>query len=245
MMKKQILLLALLLSTSVILAQKHTHFFPEGASLKNILRTPVAAPHHTPKNPGSTVLLDFEGITGWYATVGDYYNGAGGTNYGVSFNAQTLALSDAIGIFTNEPSPTTIISDFFLSDHIIMNVAGGFNTSLSFYHAAWTAWTVNIYDGPDGTGNLLATYGGNQNNFGICSDTFLTCVWAPVTVPFAGIARSAKFSGDNALDNISIHTGDAPAGVPTLGQWGLILLGGILVMVGSVYLMRRNHATNC
>ncbi len=191
------------------------------------------------------MLLDFEGITGLFAPVGDYYNGAGGTNYGVSFNAETMAVNDILGVFTNEPSPTTIISQFYISDHIVMNVAAGFNTSLSFYHAAWSAWTVNIFDGPDGTGNLLATTGGNQTNFGACSGTFLTCVWDPVTMPFAGTARSATFYGDNGLDNISFHAGSAPAGVPTLGQWGLILLGGILAIVGSMYIMRKKiQATN-
>ncbi len=237
--------MAFLLFTSALMAQQHTHFFIEGASPKNITRPPAAGPHHTPKNPGNTVLLDFEGITGLFAPVGDYYKGAGGPDYGVSFNVATLAFAETVGIFANEPSPTTIISHFFVSDHIVMNVAGGFNTSLSFYQAAWTTWTVNIFDGSDGTGNLLATYGGTQNNFGACEGAILTCVWAPVTVPFAGIAKSATFYGDVALDNVSFHTADAPAGVPTLGQWGLILLGGILLMVGSVYIMRKNHAATC
>ncbi|MEI6683270.1 MAG: hypothetical protein WCO44_11610 [Bacteroidota bacterium] len=137
------------------------------------------------------MLLDFEGIGDFYP-VGSYYSGAGGPNYGVTFSPGTVGVRDGIGTFTNEPSPVTVAVS--LSASMLMNVAAGFNTSLSFYYAAYkTNWTVNIFDGPDGTGNLLATSSGAYNNAGTCG-SYNVCVWTPLTINFAGTARSVVFS---------------------------------------------------
>jgi|GEM_PF-3136809 len=247
-MRKLNFLLAFLLFTSVIMAQQQSPFLRNGIVPKANIHPPVAGNHQTPKYGGGTVLLDFEGITGFFSPVGDYYNGIGGPNYGVSFSPATIAANEAIGAFVNEPSATSIIGNI-TGPNILMNVAGGFNTSLSFYYATHEATClVNIFDGPDGSGNLLATYTGANNNSGTCGG-YAVCTWTPVTIPFAGTARSVIFTctvGNLAVDDISFHPAGGQAAVPTLGEWGLILLGGILLMSGSAYIMRkRTSVTAC
>ncbi len=130
-----------------------------------------------------------------------------------------------------------------------MNVTGGFNTILSFsYASCLSSCTVNIFDGINGTGNLLATFTGDSNNPMILGGGSPVSGWDPATISFTGTDRSVVYFNRNEilLDDISFYPGTAQAAVPTLGEWGLIFLGGILLVVGSVYIMRRrNSVTAC
>src|SRR2546421_12229159 len=93
----------------------------------------------------SVVTLTFEGLKDQEQIL-DYYNGgtggAGsgpGTNYGISFSPDSLALisssAGGSGNFNNSPSGDTIA--FFLNGSgDLMNVAAGFNTGFSFFYAA-------------------------------------------------------------------------------------------------------------
>ncbi|MFA6009469.1 MAG: PEP-CTERM sorting domain-containing protein [Desulfobacteraceae bacterium] len=97
----------------------------------------------------TVITLDFEGV-GNYNAVGNFYNGGAGTNYGITFSDNTLAIVDADaggnGNFGGEPSPDTIM--FFLTgDDAKMTVAGGFTTGFSFWYSAINnPGSVGVYD---------------------------------------------------------------------------------------------------
>jgi hypothetical protein len=182
----------------------------------------------------AVIVLDFEGIPSSTA-VGNFYNGGGGTNYGVEFSPSTLAIVDADagggGNFANEPSPDTIM--FFLdANNAILNFAAGFDTGFSFFYTSSTAASVNVYDGLGATGNVLGTLNlaaqYTDNCSGDPSGTF--CNWTAVGVNFAGTAKSIDFGGtanQTGFDDITFGSatpGQAP--VPaTLALLGLGLAG--------------------
>lgn len=164
------------------------------------------------------ITLDFEGL-GNGVSVGNFYNGGGGTNYGVSFSPATLAIIDedagGTGNIANEPSASTIM--FFLdANNAILNFAAGFDTGFSFFYTSSTAASVNVYDGVDGTGTLLATLNllaqFNQNCSGDPNGGF--CNWSAIGVTFEGVAKSIDFGGtanQTGFDNITFGS-DIPGG---------------------------------
>ena len=182
----------------------------------------------------AVIVLDFEGIPSSTA-VGNFYNGGGGTNYGVEFSPSTLAIVDAdaggTGNFANEPSPDTIM--FFLdANNAILNFAAGFDTGFSFFYTSSTAASVNVYDEVGATGNILGTLNLSAQHTDNCSGdpsgTF--CNWTAVGVNFAGTAKSIDFGGtanQTGFDDITFGSatpGQAP--VPaTLALLGLGLAG--------------------
>jgi len=184
----------------------------------------------------SPITLTFEGV-GDQASVNNFYNGGtdsagnSGTNYGINFSTSSLGLIDSdaggSGNFANEPSASTIL--FFTSGAAAtMNVAAGFDTGFSFYYAAFSSGFVNVYDGLNGTGNVLATINlaALPNN---CSGdpTGGACLWTPIGVAFAGIAHSVDFGGtvnQIGFDNITLGAAD-PAGIPEPGSMALLGLG--------------------
>lgn len=148
----------------------------------------------------STIVLDFEGL-GNLASIGDFYNGGGGPNYGVAFSDNALALIDfdagGDGNFANEPSPSTIL--FFLSGtSAVVSIDAGFDTGFSFFYTSPTVTgSCDVYDGVNGTGNILASLvlpptnsTGNGDPTGSPFDT-----WTPIGVTFTGIAKSVGFGG--------------------------------------------------
>lgn len=176
------------------------------------------------------VVLDFEGV-GDLNPVGNYYNGGGGPNYGVSFSTDTLALVDAdaggSGNFANEPSSNTVM--FFLNaNNAVLNYAAGFDTGFSFFYSSSTAATVTVYDGVGATGNVLGTLNLTAQGFDNCagdpSGDF--CNWTAVGVAFGGIAKSIDFGGtanQTGFDNITFGT-DVPV-IPEPGTYALMALG--------------------
>ena len=151
------------------------------------------------------IVLDFEGL-GNVDNINNFYNGGtssqgySGTNYGVEFGV-ALAVIDAdaggSGNFANEPSPSTVM--FFLdANQVFMNVAAGFTTGFSFYYSSNTSnGSVSVYDGLNGTGNLLGTLNlalnYDINCIGDPNGTY--CNWDPIAIPFEGTAKSVVFSG--------------------------------------------------
>lgn len=195
------------------------------------------------------ITLDFEGL-GDLESVGAFYagglggNGSGpGTNFGITFSDNALAIIDSDagggGNFGGEPTPDTVL--FFLQGaETYMNVAGGFDTGFSlFYSAINDPGFVNVYDGPNGTGNILATLGlpvtpsDGGDPFGSFSPFY------PVGVSFAGTAASVGFGGvadQIGFDNITFGTDTPPVdpndpptnGVPDGGTTALLLGLGLL-----------------
>lgn len=188
------------------------------------------------------VMLDFEGI-GNLNPVGDWYNGVGGPNYGVSFSAATLALVDqdagGSGNIANEPSADTVMV-FLAADNAVLNVAAGFETGFSFFYSSATAATVTVYDGLDKSGNVLGSIDlAAQYNIGCTGDpTGDYCNWTPIGVTFSGIAKSIDFGGTanyTVYDNITFGT-DVPV-IPEPSTYALMALG--LAGIGLAARRRR------
>lgn len=165
------------------------------------------------------VTINFDGFQN-LEFVGQYYNGGNGASgsgpgpdYGVTFApdngarisntivaGQTVLFMNNID-FNSELEPLT------------MNVAGGFSGQFSFQYATPSSsetGSVTIYDGPNGTGNVLVTaqlpgmsgtplYNASSN--------------PPVVLSFQGTGRSVRFmlrGGAADLDNISYSAIQAP-----------------------------------
>jgi len=175
---------------------------------------------------GTTVTLTFEGLKDGEEVLSYYSAGFGsddsgpGPNYGVSFGSGvTASISTAdggSGDFALNPSGDTVA--FFPGGNPqVMNVAGGFTNGFSFYYATHgSSGSVNVYDGPNGTGNLLASLqlpatGSFCNN----SNELYSC-WDPIGVSFIGTAQSVSFAiADNsvAFDNVTLGSNTPNNGV--------------------------------
>lgn len=191
--------------------------------------------------PASAQSLNFAGLNGdSQELVLDFYNGGTGslgsgpgTNYGISFSNNAIACSVQPGGSCNSGGlPTGGNLLFFLSGSAsTMNVAGGFNTGFSFFYSAINNPAfVNVYDGLNGTGNILATLnlpvtpstpgapacGGGQ-----------FCPYVPIGVAFAGTALSVDFGGSAnqvAFAAITINS-VTPGAVPEPAAWAMMIGG--------------------
>lgn len=193
------------------------------------------------------VVLDFEGL-GDTDEILDFYNGGtsalgfSGTDYGVEFLGNTLSVIDSddggTGNFANEPSPSTVM--FFLTGAAAgMNIPDGFVDGFSFYYTLNTsAGSVEVYDGLDGTGNLLASLPLpiNWEDGGCTGDpTGAFCNWDPVGVTFDGVARSVLFIGvanQCGFDDITFGSetpGTQPEDVP-VSNWALFVGLGLIIL---------------
>jgi hypothetical protein len=94
-----------------------------------------------------------------------------------------------------------------------MNVAGGFSGEFSFQYATPNSsitGSVTIYDGPNGTGNVLAT----QSLPGLSGTPLYNASSnPPVVLSFSGTGQSVRFllrGGAADVDNISYSATQAP-----------------------------------
>ena len=194
----------------------------------------------------AVVQLNFEGV-GDFAAINNFYNGGtdslgnSGVNYGVSFSPATLGLVDAdaggSGNFANEPSADTVM--FFLdANNAILTYAAGFTTGFSFFYSSSTAATVTVYDGLNGTGNVLGTLSLTAQGFDNCvgdpNGTF--CNWTAVGVGFSGTAMSIDFGGtanQTGFDDITF--GSVTPGIPEPSTYAMLALG----LAGIGFVARR------
>jgi hypothetical protein len=208
--------------------------------LKHALLATVLAAGMAPAF-ADVIMLDFEGI-GNLNPVGDYYNGAGGPDYGVSFSGATLAIVDSdaggTGNTANEPSPNTVM--FFLDDnHAMLNAAAGFTTGFSFYYSSSQSSSVTVYDGLNGTGNVLAQLPlSAQYDLGCTGDpNGEYCNWTAVGASFDGTARSISLAG--TADHVGYDNITFGAVVPVPEQSEMLMLAAGLVAVGLAARQRR------
>src|SRR5262245_34842570 len=138
--------------------------------IKSIMQIPVLVIVITaawsPHVGATSATLTFEGL-GDFEYVENFYNGGlggsgsgPGPNYGITFTGSTYTSIDAdaggTGNFGGEPSPNTAVS--FQQGGAWMNVAPGFTDGLSFYYTNPNGdSTIRIYDGINGTGQLLSS----------------------------------------------------------------------------------------
>ena len=205
--------------------------FAFGVAAAIALAAPAAA---------SVVVLDFTGVANPSNSteVGGFYNGGtsgdgnSGPNYGVSFTSNALAINSYNG--SNEPDPGIL---YFLSGGAVnITYAAGFTTGFSFYYASNSAASITVYDGENGTGNVLASLDLDINYSSQCG----YCVWTPVGVSFSGIAKSIDFAGGAdyvAYDVITFGSDTPGGGVPEPAAWALMITG--FGLVGAAARRRR------
>jgi hypothetical protein len=202
----------------------------------------------TQAKAGVTVLT-FEGLQNNEA-VNEFYNGGlggngsgPGANYGISFSSNSLALiskqAGGTGNFDADQLPSPVTALYFLSGGAAtMNVAAGFDTGFSFYYSAINfSGEIKVYDGLDGTGNVLATL-----NLPVTPspDYPLYQPLVAIGVTFDGVAKSVDFGGtvnQILFDDITLGSG-TPGTVP---EPSALVLGAV-GLVGLVGLSRRRRA---
>lgn len=199
----------------------------------------------------STVVLDFEGVNATYpsgfAAVGDFYNGGtssdgtSGTNYGISFSSNALAIClNTPGVQCSNTSrgglgdPSSQRGGlFFLSgSETFLNYDAGFETGFSFFYASPSvSGSVGVYDGLNGTGNLLATLSLPTTPSACDPATYLAgyCPFVAAGVTFSGIGRSISFAGAaNTIVFDDVTFGSATpggGGVPEAATWAMMIAG--------------------
>ncbi len=205
-MKKFTFFLVLMFAASIVTLQAQMPTMHNPNAKATVTKDQIKSWGEAAKqNVSPFAVLDFEGL-GNLEEISQFYNGGTsnsgfpGTNHGISIAGSAIAIIDSdnggTGNFANEPSPNTVM--FFLKGcGATISVSAGFSTGLSFYYTSSTAGTVNIYDGPDGTGNLLASHaflptvpgkteGDPDGHFSS---------WRPFAVAFSGTAKSVTLSG--------------------------------------------------
>ena len=190
----------------------------------------------------TVITLDFEGLKNLEAINGFYNGGTGslgssGTNYGVQFGSNSLAIIDSdaggTGNIGNEPTPSTVL--FFLSGSAVLNYAPGFTTGFSFWYSTVNfGGSVNVWDGLDATGNLLGSISLAALGAGPGDPSGAFSNWAIGSLGFGGVAKSIDFGGtvdQVAYDNVTFGS-TRPDPVPeptTLALVGAALLAGAAV----------------
>ena len=213
---------------------------------------PMASAQALVLNSAEEFVLNFEDINASYpstnyANISEFYNGGNssagtsGTNYGVSFesNARAICLntlgttsgcsntsrgglgeatSQRGGLFFTAGSETT------------MNVAAGFETGFSFFYTAPNqGGAVQVFDGLDGTGNLLATLNLSTTASACTGFGATFCPFVAAGVNFAGVAKSVNWGGvanQVVFDDVTFGSATAGGGeVPVPGTLGIVGLG--------------------
>jgi hypothetical protein len=226
---------------------------------KHLLSIAVAAALPLASAQAGVIVLDFEGINPSYPSgngteILDFYNGGTssvgttGTNYGVSFgrNALNICLNTPGTVCSNtsrgglgDPN-SQLGSLFFLSGGATtMNVAAGFETGFSFFYTAINqGGSVEVYDGLDGTGNLLATLNLSTTTSS-CAPGYSAgfCPFVAAGVAFAGTAKSVNWGGvanQIVFDDVTFGS-STPGQTPVPGTLALVGLG----LAGLTRLRRR------
>lgn len=198
----------------------------------------------------SIIALNFEGINLTYPSSGtanilEFYNGGtssdgtSGTNYGISFggNALAICLNSLSDLCSNTSRGGLAPGSeqgalFFLSGaETYMNVAAGFDTGFSFnYVSLSSAGAVNVYDGLNGTGNLLATVNLSPNAGSCPGYNAAFCPFGPAGVSFAGVAHSVGFGGvanQIAFDDVTFGSATPVNPAPEPATYALMLAGAL------------------
>lgn len=194
----------------------------------------------------AVITLDFEGVTN-NASVGNFYNGGTGVNYGVQFGSGAVGVIDfdagGTAPIANEPSPSTALAftTFGGVSNPYLTVAAGFDTGFSFFYSSSNEATIYVYDNVGGTGNVLgsmvlAVQRAGNGCVGDPNGSF--CNWSQVGLSFSGTAKSIGFGealNFTAFDNITLGANLAavsPTPVPEPETYLMLLLGlGLMRLV--------------
>lgn len=217
----------------------------------------------------AVVSLNFEGInttypTTAYANILDFYNGGtssvgtSGTNYGISFGSNALAIclntTATNGSNCSNTSrggvgdPASALGGLFFLDgsETFLNVAAGFDTGFSFNYVSYSfSGSVSVYDGLNGSGNLLATLSLSPNAGSCPGYSAPFCPFSPVGVSFSGTAKSISFAGvanQIVFDDVTFGSADPGPRVPEPASWAMMLAG--FGAIGGAMRSRRKAAVS-
>jgi hypothetical protein len=158
-------------------------------------------------------VLNFEGIADSYpfpneTLIGEFYNGAGGpdNNFGISFSSNALNIClNSVDVFCSNtsrggqgnPNSQTGGLFFLTGSESTMSREAGFQNGFSFFYTAINnAGSFSVYDGLNGTGNILASAALPTTTSGPCSGYVADfCPFVPFGVSFEGVAKSVAFAG--------------------------------------------------
>lgn len=207
----------------------------------------------------AVISLNFEGVNATYpsnnsANVQSFYNGGmssqgtSGTNYGIAFtgNALALCLNDLGGRCSNTSrgglAPGSDQGGLFFLEgaETFMNVAAGFTTGFSFnYSADMQAGSVSVFDGLGGTGNLLATLNLPTNGGSCPGYNAGFCPFTASGIAFAGTALSVSFAGSaNQIVFDDVTFGSITPGIPEPSTYAMFGIG----LLGLAFAARRKQA---
>ncbi len=166
--------------------------------------------------PLQAQVLNFEGIATTYpfsndVTVGGFYNGgtsgAGttGTNYGIDFSSNALAIClNSTTVFCSNTSrgglgnAASQKSGLYFLDgaQTYMNRSAGFTVGFSFFYTAPNSGgSFSVWDGLNGSGTLLGTLN-LATTPSLCTGFSATfCPFQAAGLAFAGTAKSVTFAG--------------------------------------------------
>jgi hypothetical protein len=125
-----------------------------------------------------------------------------------------------------------------------MNYPAGFNTGFSFFYASGNSTgTVNVYDGINGTGSLLASFPLSATGLNGAPDpTGAFSPFVAVGVSFGGTAQSVDFVGAAnriGFDNITFGSA-VPTGVPEPSTYAALV--AVAAIGGHQWYRRRKAA---
>jgi len=174
----------------------------------------------------------------------NYYDGGTGSlgsgpgkNFGLQFTSNAQAIVSAAkggsGNFINNPGGYPVMF-FQTGNGVTINATNLISTGLWFSYSALQPGAVTVFDGPNGTGNVLANVTLAPNNSG-CT-TYKLCVWSPVGIPLSAVAGSIRFSGNaNFLAIGSLHLGVAiPTSIHLVSSQNPSVLGAPVTFTATV-----------
>lgn len=137
-----------------------------------------------------------------------------GKNFGLQFTSNAQAIVSAAkggsGNFINNPGGGPVMF-FQTGNSATITATNLISSGLWLSYSALQSGTVTVYDGPNGTGNILASITLSPNNSG-CT-TYKLCVWSSVGVPLSATAGSIRFGG--TADFLAIGTIHLGVALPT------------------------------
>ena len=210
----------------------------------------------------AVVSLNFEGIASYpnsnNVLIQNYYNGGtssigtSGTNFGASFGDNALLIClNSLSVTCSNTSRGGLGDAgsqtgglFFLSGtETFLNYAAGFTTGFSFNYSSFSsAGSVTVFDGLNGTGNLLATITLSPNAGSCPGYNAGFCPFGAAGINFAGTAKSISFGGvanQIVFDDITFGSSTPGGTVPEPASWTMLIAG--FGLVGAA-MRRRNLA---